>query len=453
MPKAILTDAAVRKLKPGSTRKEIPDAGAQGLHLVIQPGGKKSWAMRFRGPDRKSAKLTIGPADLTGRKSVENPEMSGPLTLAEARLIAATINHQRASGADVIAERKATKLRARLKIADDRNNSYPAVLRQYVDRHAKPKTRRWRHTVRLLGLSYATDGVGPETIRGGLADRWADRPVRSIGPADIYAVVDESVRLGVPGLRRRREARTEPLGIALHSALSGFFGWLQRHQRVDLNVCAHVHRPPASGARERVLRDDELVSVWNASDALGQPYAPLLKLLMLTGARLREAADMRWDELTEDFSVWSLPGSRVKNKRPLILPLPPHAREVLKSVKPVAGPFVFTFSGSRPVNNDSRMKRRLDQASGVTSWTLHDIRRSVATGLQKLGVRLEVTEAVLNHVAGSRAGIVGVYQRHEYADEKRAALERWADHVDGLIHGRASNVVSLPALRESAIGA
>jgi hypothetical protein len=100
------------------------------------------------------------------------------------------------------------------------------------------------------------------------------------------------------------------------------------------------------------------------------------------------------------------------------------------------------------------MKRRLDKASGVIGWTLHDIRRSVATGLQRLGVRLEVTEAVLNHVGGSRAGIVGVYQRHEYAEEKRAALERWADHVDGLIHGRTSNVVNLSALREGgAIGA
>jgi integrase len=118
--------------------------------------------------------------------------------------------------------------------------------------------------------------------------------------------------------------------------------------------------------------------------------------------------------------------------------------DVLRSVKPIAGPFVFTFTGSSPINNDSRMKRRLDKASGVTGWTLHDIRRSVATGLQRLGVRLEVTEAVLNHVGGSRAGIVGVYQRHEYADEKRVALERWAAQVEALVEGRSiSNVVEL----------
>jgi len=89
------------------------------------------------------------------------------------------------------------------------------------------------------------------------------------------------------------------------------------------------------------------------------------------------------------------------------------------------------------------MKERLDAASGVTDWTLHDIRRSVASGLQKLGIRLEVTEAVLNHRSGSMAGIVGVYQRHDYAVEKRDALGRWADYVDGLTSGRKANVVTL----------
>jgi hypothetical protein len=210
MTKIFFTDAAVKKLKPGSTRSEIPDAGARGLHLVIQPdSGKKSWAMRFRRPDGKNAKLTLGPVDVTGRKSVENPEMGGPLTLAEARLIATRVNHQRAAGADVIAERKVAKQRRRLQIDNDRDNAYPVLLRRYVDEHAKPKTRLWRMTARLLGLAFSKDGKGePTKIRSGLADRWADRPVRSINAHDVYSVVDETVRAGVPGLPRRSEART-----------------------------------------------------------------------------------------------------------------------------------------------------------------------------------------------------------------------------------------------------
>ena len=105
---------------------------------------------------------------------------------------------------------------------------------------------------------------------------------------------------------------------------------------------------------------------------------------------------------------------------------------------------VFTIK-RQPVTGFSSMKERLDAASGVTDWTFHDIRRSVATGLQKLGVRQEVTEATLNHKGGKISGIAAVYQRHDYASEKRDALARWADHVDALVGGRKANVVSLRA--------
>jgi len=103
---------------------------------------------------------------------------------------------------------------------------------------------------------------------------------------------------------------------------------------------------------------------------------------------------------------------------------------------------VFTIK-RQPVTGFSRAKERLDKASRVTDWTLHDLRRTMASGLQRLGVRLEVTEAVLNHKSGSTAGIVGVYQRHDYAAEKRDALARWADYVDALVSGTKANVVTL----------
>ena len=377
MPKTVLTDAAVKRLKPDpKKRREIPDAGAPGLHLIIQPdSGKKSWAMRFRRPDGKPAKLTLGFVDVTGRKSVENPEIGCPLTLAEARLIAVRINHQRASGADVIAERKAAKRRRRLQSEEDQDNAYPILLRRYVEEHAKPKTRRWRTTSRLLGLAYPKDGEGePEAIRGGLAERWVDRPVRSIQAHDVYSIVDETVRVGAPGLPRRSEARTEALGRAMFAALSAFFSWLQRHRKIDLNPCASVHRPDASEARDRVLTDAEMVRIWKACDAISEPYGPLVRFLMLTGCRLREAAEMRRDELSDDFSIWNLPGSRSKNKRQLVLPLPPLTRDVLRSVRPIAGlGFMFTTTGKGPVNSFSNMKHRLDEASGVVGWRTHDI--------------------------------------------------------------------------------
>jgi integrase len=112
-------------------------------------------------------------------------------------------------------------------------------------------------------------------------------------------------------------------------------------------------------------------------------------------------------------------------------------------------PFVFTVTGVTPVSGFVRAKEKLDQLSGVKDWRLHDLRRTVATGLQRLGTRLEVTEAVLGHTSGSRAGVVGIYQRHDWAEEKRAALDAWARHVVSLIEGKPANVVSLAKARAS----
>jgi integrase len=156
---------------------------------------------------------------------------------------------------------------------------------------------------------------------------------------------------------------------------------------------------------------------------------------------------MTWAEVSGDFSTWTIPASRAKNGATHIVPLSGPAKDLLRNV-PRFGELVFpglrgTFNGF------SKAKAALDAKSGVTSWRLHDLRRTAATGLQRLGVRLEVTEQVLNHVSGSRAGIVGVYQRHDFASEKRAALDAWGAHVLAIVEGRTAtdNVVTL---RESA---
>jgi integrase len=145
--------------------------------------------------------------------------------------------------------------------------------------------------------------------------------------------------------------------------------------------------------------------------------------------------------LSDDLSTWTIPASRAKNGATHIVPLSAPVQELLRSL-PQFGDLVFG-----PFNNWSKAKAAMDARSGVTNWRLHDLRRTAATGLQRLGVRLEVTEQVLNHVSGSRAGIVGVYQRHDFASEKRAALDAWGAHVQAIVEGRAAtdNVVTLRA--------
>src|SRR5262249_38312963 len=163
------------------------------------------------------------------------------------------------------------------------------------------------------------------------------------------------------------------------------------------------------------------------------PYAGIVKLLILTGQRRNEIAGLRWSEVDMDESVLHLPAARTKNGLAHAVPLSAPAQAVIADLpRIVAADLGFTIKRQK-ITGFSRMKERLDKASGISNWTLHDLRRTMASGLQRLGVRLEVTEAVLNHKSGSTAGIVGVYQRHDYANEKRNALARWADYVDALV--------------------
>jgi integrase len=256
----------------------------------------------------------------------------------------------------------------------------------------------------------------------------------------------------VPGLHPRREkhALAEPSGRALHAALSAFFSWCIEEDLLDSNPCASVRRPPPAKPRDRILTDAELAAVWRASSGLAPQYCAMTQLLITTGARLREVTQLKRRELSDDLSVWTLPAERAKNGHEHCLPLPQLARNVIATVPHVAGSeYVFSFSGTKPMEGFSQQKRRLDRLSGVTNWTWHDLRRTLATGLQKLGVRLEVTEAVLNHVGGSRSGIVGIYQRHQYENEKRQALAAWAERLEALIEGReaTANVVELAGRR------
>jgi integrase len=184
--------------------------------------------------------------------------------------------------------------------------------------------------------------------------------------------------------------------------------------------------------RERVLTDNELAAIWRATDETGT-FAGIVRSLILTGQRREEMAGMAWAELSDDFSIWTIPANRTKNGMIHIVPLPEPTRELLRAT-PQTNDLVFpglkgAFSGW------SKAKAALDARSGVGDWRLHDLRRTMATGLQRLGVRLEVTEQILNHVSGGRAGVVGICQRHDFAEEKRAALAAWGEHVMDVVGG------------------
>jgi integrase len=398
--------------------------------------------MRFRRPDGKTAKLTLGPVDLSGGEAESEPAIGAPLTLASARRLATEIHRERARGRDVVADRDAAKRRQKSESQARAASTFCAAAIDFVERHAKKKTRRWHEQARLLGLTPTTEGR--EVIRKGLAERWGEKPVASIDGHDIYALIEEVRRNGVPGLVRRSDKPTEARARAMYACLSKMFSWLAQHRRVEKNPCAEVHRPDASVARDRILTDGEMAKFWSAASAERADVSALLKLLLLTGCRLNEVAGMRRTELSADGSAWAIPGARTKNRRPHIVPLPPLARELIASV-PCAGELVFTTTGRTPVSGWSKVKRRLDSRMNIAPWRLHDLRRTAATGMAELGISPHIVEAALNHVSGARAGVAGTYNRAAYAAEKKTALERWAMQVEGLATGHSATILPLRA--------
>jgi integrase len=438
-----LTAAAVARLRPAKDRVEIADAGCPGLYLVIQPSGTKGWALRYRRPDGRPAKLVLGSVFAKAEKEPDTvPAIGGHLTLAAAHRLVTALRHEIAQGRDPAAAHLKEKRDRRAAALETAANTFAGAARDFIEQHARKKVRRWQELARLLGLKPET----LELIPKGLADRWAERPVTEIDGHDVHSVVDEARRLGVPGLERRNDGPSEPRARKMYGVLSKLFSWLIRDRRVTANPCASVARPEIPEARERVLTAAEIGRFWNAAaHSIGDPFAGLLKLLLLTGCRLNEVAGMKYSEVGDDGTQWLIPGERTKNHRAHVVPLPPLARDILETVKRIEGcPYVFSTTGGSPVSGWTKIKARIDAAmKPATPWVLHDLRRTAATGMAEIGIAPHIVEAVLNHVSGAKASVAGTYNRAAYAPEKKAALDRWAAHIEGLVSGQAAKVTPL----------
>jgi integrase len=413
-----LTALNVENWKPSDARQEV--LVGDGLYFIVQPSGVKSWALRYRRKsDGKSVKHTIGSYPM--------------LKLKDARSAATALRAEIERGADphgakVVARRRAAEV----------DDSFEAVVRRYVaDRQSRGK-RSWKWSARLLGLAVEDDELAVlrdgSTDRHGrrrlsLADRWGTRRISEITDSDVIRAIDQVANHAPVAANR------------LHAVLSAFFGWAKGKRYVAVNPCTDLERPAEEKARDRVLSDDELRKVWLAAGELGHPHAGIVRLLILTGQRRGEIADLSWPEIDLDERAIHLPPKRTKNGRAHDVPLSAQALAVVAGLPRLVE--VDRVFGRRPFKSFYYLREQLAESSGVSEWTLHDIRRTVASGLQRLGVRLEVTEAVLNHKSGSVSGITAVYQRHDYAAEKRDALVRWADHVDALVSGRKGAVVTL----------
>jgi integrase len=399
----VITHRFVESVRPKTKRTEYPDAGCPGLYLVVQPSGTRSWAVRFR-HNGVNGKKTLGRAG------------DGGLSLTAARAAAAAHRHRLDQGVDVTAVTSVTPK------AEGGGDKIETAVAAFFELHVRRKNRTStaRHT---------------ESIFNGIVlPAWRGRTVGSIRRRDVIELV-ESVAARGRGCRANRTL----------TALSKLFNWLVARDVLASSPVTGVERPHKEEARTRILNDDELRTLWLACDddgALGQA----IRMLILTGARRSEVGHMRWLEIDEDRRLWTLPALRTKNAREHAIPLGPQAWALIEARPRFAGcPFVFSADGKGPVNNWDKVKHRVSARAGIAadSWRLHDLRRTAASGMQKLGVSVPVIERALNHISGTFRGVVGVYQQHDYADEIRIALQKWADRVDEIVGGKPAKVVAL----------
>jgi len=410
-----LTTKAVEAARPAGNRQEIPDGIVSGLYLVVQPSGTKSWALRYRHAG-KPCKLTLGRFPI--------------MQLKDARKAATDALEAVERGENPAIEKKATRA-AKLQAAIEGRDKIKNLLDEYEKRH-------------LAKIKSGAQARG--FLDRFILEPWGERDVQSIKKRDIIDLLDDIYDSGRETTANRTLAH-----------IRKFLNWCVERDILEISPATGVKPPAKENKRERVLSDSEIRLFWQACDDAGQPFGPLGKLLLLTGQRRGEVGEMTEAEISGD--TWHLSSQRTKNGRAHVVPLSEAAQAVLKGVERVRGTegYLFTTTGKTPVSGFSKahsiiaakMAKLASQEAGepveIAQFTWHDLRRTAATGMQRLGFPEGVIEAVLNHISGTKAGIVGVYQRHDYADEKRTALEAWGRYVTALVHGQPSNVVKLEA--------
>jgi integrase len=396
-----LTALSVAAIKPRAARFEVSDGGCRNLYLITQPSGRKSFAVRYRF-NGKPRKLTL----------------DAGLTLAGARAAATKALHELDRGIDPAVAKVAAKAAAAKTAAELAADTVELHAKQFLERYARKRTREstWRQTEYIL-----TKIVAPA---------WHGRTIHDIRRRDVIDLV-EGVAEGRPVLANRTLA-----------ILSRFFGWLCERDVLSASPVHGVKRPSEETARDRVLTDAEIRSLWHACDAVGGAAAACIKVMLLTGQRRGECAGMRRSEI--DGDVWSLAPSRTKNARRHDVPLSRQALEIIEAMPHVGDP-IFSTDGDKPITNFNRVKIAVDAIMKPEKpFHLHDLRRTCVSNMARLGTPLPTIEKVVNHISGSFRGVVGVYQRHDFAAEKREALQRWANHVEEIVRGEpAGKVVRL----------
>lgn len=387
----MLTDKRVQAARPPKSGVlELPDNLIGGLALRITSNDARSWAVRLR-VDGEQIRKTFGyPRDRDGVPV---------LSLAQARQVAKDLKVAGASG----------------KLDRAPAGTWGDLVAEYL-KHAEGSQRA------------RTYGETKRILEGKDLAAWKDRPARSITSDDVRRVRDAITERGAPISATRTLRKIGAMGT-----------WAKSEGKLDASPAFGIKPRTKEDSRDRVLTDGEIKAFWRGCGAIGYPYGDCFRMLLLTGCRLREVAHGSWDEI--DGDTWVIPGRRTKNGKPHVVHLSEPALAIIEGL-PRVGDYLFSSDGANPIRSFSATKDKLDAASGISDWVLHDLRRSCCTVMAGLGVAAHVADKVLNHTAGSIKGVAAIYNRFEYMAERREALDKLGRHINGLM---SHNVVPMRA--------
>jgi integrase len=404
MPRIKLTKSAIDALPLPSRDQVYWDTGCPGFGVKVTPKGRKVFIVLYRtgGAGSKLRKYTIGPY--------------GRITLHQARIAAQRVFAARLEGRDPAAEKRETRRRVESDQVKD-------LVETYIAQHVS-KNRSAYEISRIL--------------RREVVPPWTAKSIYEITKRDVVELIWAIAERGTPSTANKTL-----------KVIKAFLGWCVGRAILDRSPAEGIPSPAKMVARDRVLTDRELGQIILAARKLGGPYGGIVELLALTGQRRQEVAGMEWSELDLAEKIWTLPKSRTKNAKGHIVHLSDQSISVLKRAMsqptaetlPELGTFVFSPLGTAPFQRFSQGKLQLDELSGVIGWRLHDLRRTCVSGMAALGIAPHVADKILNHQSGTISGVAAVYQRHEFPAERREALERWGNHVAGIV-AKTSSAVS-----------
>ncbi len=448
MPTAPITKRTVDAAKPEQGDYFVWDGGHReavpGFGLKVTPAGGKVYVFQYRMTHPGMTKAMPTRRLTLGKHGKLTPDQARK----DAKRLAAKVTQgidPRQTQLDALAAQEEAERQARVKARLDMELTFESIASRWLDEYEIGHRPRSYGQAKLVIAKHLTP-----TLRG--------KPLPSITRADLQAILD-----GIPA-RHQASRRT------VYAYASIFFGWAFRRGDIAESPLQAMAKPQAPKARDRVLADNELAVIWRGTDTLRAPLGGFYRVLLLTGQRREEVARMDWAELDRASATWIIPADRAKNGVTHIVPIAPSVVEELDRLAlakqekekeketapdakrwPKSGP-VMSIKGTVALSCFSQAKNALDaeiakvctDAGAMAPWRVHDLRRTVATGLQRLGVRFEVTEAVLNHISGAKGGVAGIYQRHDWKDEKASALAAWADYVARLVRGTdKSNVTPI----------